>query len=207
MQAHAGIAAAVTDYITHTINLSGEFEVELVPIDNRLQLPECKKPLETFSPSGAIKAGRNSIGVRCHGEQQWSIFTTALVKVFQPVLVLSQSLRRGETITRQHYFQETRDVSKLHDDFIIEVAQIENKQATRQLPAGIILSPRYFAEPKLIKRGEKVVISANREVFEIKMDGLAMMDGIRGERVRIKNESSRRIINATVIAPGLVTVN
>lgn len=38
------------------------------------------------------------------------------------------------------------------------------------------------------------------------MNGVAMMDGIKGQSIRIKNENSGRIINATVIEPGLVSV-
>ncbi|MEQ1527968.1 MAG: flagellar basal body P-ring formation chaperone FlgA [Methylococcales bacterium] len=207
MQSHESINAAVTEFISSTINLSGEFEVELIPIDVQLQLPICSIPLEVFIPIDSIKAGRNAIGVRCNGEKKWSIFTTALVKVFQQVFVLAQPIQRGEILTRQHLSLEKRDVSKLHDDFVTQSEQIENKQASRQLAAGTILNTRQFVEPKLIKRGDKVVISANRDTFVIKMDGTAMMDGVKGQRISIKNESSKRIVNATVIEPGLVSVN
>lgn len=207
MQAHVKIDAAVTDYIARTINFPGGFEVELVPIDAQLQLPECSEALEVFMPTDAIKPGRNSIGVRCNGQNRWSIYTTALVQVFQQVLVLTQPLQRGEILGRQHFDIENRDVTKLHDDFVTQPGQIENKQAARQLPVGTILSSRHFVEPKLVKRGDKVVISASRENFAIKVNGLAMMDGIKGQRIRVKNESSNRVISATVMELGIVSVN
>jgi flagella basal body P-ring formation protein FlgA len=207
VQSPQAITAAVTDFITSTMSLPGEFEIQLMPIDAQLKLPECQEPLEIFSPINVLKAGRNSIGVRCNGEKKWQIYTTALVKVYQEVLVLAEPIQRGEIVTPQHVISEKRDVSTLHDDFVSQFEKIDHKQATRQLSVGTILSLRYFSEPKLIKRGDKVVITSNREMFTIKMDGLAMMDGVKGQRIRIKNISSNRIINATVLDGGLVNVN
>jgi flagella basal body P-ring formation protein FlgA len=39
------------------------------------------------------------------------------------------------------------------------------------------------------------------------MAGKAMSDGTKGKRIRVKNNSSKRIIEATVTAPGVVTVS
>jgi flagellar basal body P-ring formation protein FlgA len=38
------------------------------------------------------------------------------------------------------------------------------------------------------------------------MNGVAMMDGTKDQLIRIKNENSGRIISATVIEAGLVSV-
>jgi len=176
-------------------------------LDSRLNLPQCAEPLEVFTTTDLIKAGRTTIGVRCNAEKKWSIFTSVIIKTYQMVVVLSQPIRRGEIITRQHLAIEKREVSKLREDFVIQMEQVENKQVTRQLDAGTILSLRNIAEPKLIKRGDKVVISTTKSDFSIKMNGVAMMDGTKGQLISVKNQNSGRIINATVIEPGLVSVN
>jgi flagella basal body P-ring formation protein FlgA len=206
-QSHESINEVVKDIIARNIPISGEYEISLMPLDSRLNLPQCTEPLEAFTTTDVIKAGRNAVGVRCNAENKWSIFTSAIIKVYQMVVVLSQPIQRGETITRQHLSIERRDVSTLREDFVTQAEQIENKQAVRPLNAGAILSMRNFAEPKLIKRGDKVVISAGKSDFTIRMNGIAMMEGIKGQLVRIKNQNSGRIINATVVEPGLVSVN
>jgi flagella basal body P-ring formation protein FlgA len=122
-------------------------------------------------------------------------------------VVLSQPIQRGEIFTRQHLAIEKREVSNLREDFVTQIEQIENKQATRQLNTGTILSLRTLVEPKLIKRGDKVVISTTKPDFSIRMSGVAMMDGAKGQLIKVKNQNSGRIINATVIEPGLVSVN
>lgn len=207
-QSRESIAEAVKAYIAQNINLPGENEVSLVPLDNRLNLPQCAEPLEAFTTNATIKAGRTTIGVRCNNaEKKWSIFTSAIIKTYQMVVVLSQPIQRGEIITRQQLAIEKRDVSNLREDFVTQIEQAENKLVTRQLDTGTILRLNNLAEPKLIKRGDKVVISTTKSEFSIKMSGIAMMDGTKGQRIQVKNQNSGRIINATVVEPGLVAVN
>jgi flagella basal body P-ring formation protein FlgA len=162
--------------------------------------------LETFTSTDLIKVGRTTIGVRCNGVSKWSIYTSAFIKVFENVVVLSVPVQRGKIITRQYFSIEKRDVSKLRGDFVTKAEQVENKQAARDTPAGAILGFKSIVEPKLIKRGDKITIRTMQTAFAIRMGGIAMMDGIKGQFIRIKNESSGRIINATVIEPGLVSV-
>jgi flagellar basal body P-ring formation protein FlgA len=38
------------------------------------------------------------------------------------------------------------------------------------------------------------------------MSGIAMMDGIKGQVIKVKNESSGRIISGTVLESGVVLV-
>lgn len=205
VQPHETIYTAVNEYIAQHAP-SADYEASLTPLDSQLKLSQCPEPLEIFTSNDLIKAGRNSIGVRCNATNRWSIFISAMIKTFQSVLVLTQPLQRGDNIIRQHLSLEKRDVSSLRGDFITQVEQIENKQAVRPIPAGAILSLRNIAEPKLIKRGDKITISSVQPDFAIRMNGMALMDGTRGQRIRIKNQSSGRVISATVIEPGLVSV-
>src|ERR1035437_2712225 len=131
-QSHESIAEAVKGYIAQNINLPGEYEVGITPLDSRLNLPQCAVPLEVFTTADLIKAGRTAIGVRCNTEKKWSIFTSAIIKTYQMVVVLSQPIQRGEIITRQHLAIEKRETSNLRDDFVTQLEQVENKQVTRQ---------------------------------------------------------------------------
>lgn len=196
----------VKETIARNINPSTEYEVSVLPLDSQLKLPECTKPLEVFRATDLIKAGRASIGVRCNAEKKWSIFVSAIIKAYESVIVLTQPIQRGEIFTRQHLNIEKRDISKVRGDFITQVEQVENKQAARNMPAGAILGLRSFSEPPLIKRNDKIVISSVQSGFSIRMGGISMMDGVKGQVIKVKNENSGRIISAIVIEPGLVLV-
>jgi flagellar basal body P-ring formation protein FlgA len=200
------IYGLVKETIARNMDASAEYEISVLPLDSQLKLPECTEPLETFNTGGLIKAGRTSLGVRCNAGKKWSIFASVVIKAYETVIVLSRPVQRGEIITRQHLASEKRDVSKLRGDFITQAEQVENKQATHSAPAGAVLGSRSFVEPQIIKRGDKIIISSMQPAFNIRMNGVAMMDGTKGQSIRIKNENSGRIINAIVIEPGLVSV-
>jgi flagellar basal body P-ring formation protein FlgA len=200
------IYALVKDIVARNINTASEYEISVLPLDSQLKLPECIESLEAFTTTDLIKAGRTSIGVRCNAEKKWSIFISVVIKVYENVIVLSRPIQRGDKITRQHLAIEKRDVSRLRGDFITQAEQVESKQAARQMSAGVILGLRSFIEPILIKRNDKVIITSTQPAFAIRMNGVAMMDGTKGQRIRVKNENSGRIVSAMVIEAGVVAV-
>jgi len=205
-QSHESIYRIVESTVAKKIATTTEYSIDIIPLDSLLQLPECTKPLDAFTTTDPIKAGRISIGVRCSTEKKWSVFVSAIIKVYEKVLILSQSVQRGEIITPTMFFSERRDVSKLRDDFFTAAEQAENKQASRPLAAGTILSQRNTSEPLIVKKNDKVLIQSMHSALAITMSGIAMTDGFKGQLVRVKNQNSGRIINATVIEPGLVSV-
>jgi flagella basal body P-ring formation protein FlgA len=58
----------------------------------------------------------------------------------------------------------------------------------------------------LIKRGDRVAITAEKSGIGISMNGIAQSDGSRGQAIRVKNQNSERVINAIVIDSGKVSV-
>jgi len=58
--------------------------------------------------------------------------------------------------------------------------------------------------PKLIRRGDQVVIVATTGGISVRMAGTAMADGRRDEQITVKNKSSNRLIKVRVVAPGTV---
>lgn len=205
-QSHESIYRTVESTIAKKISPSTEYTINVISLDRQLQLPECARPLEGFTPTEVIKAGRISVGVRCSAEKKWSIFVSAMINIFENILILSQPVQRGEIITQTMFFSEKRDVSKLRGDFFTQAEQVENKQAARPLAIGTVLSLRNISEPVIVKRGDKVVISSAHSALSITMSGVAMMDGFKGQLIRVKNQNSGRIINAVVTEPGQVSV-
>lgn len=206
IQSLDSIYGFVKETIEQSLKTSAEYEISVLPLDNQLKLPECTKPLEVFKAADLVKAGRATIGVRCDAEKKWSIFVSAIIKVYEHVIVLTRAAQRGELITGQYLAIDKRDVSKCRGDFLTQTGQVENKQAARNLPAGTILGARSVVEPPMVKRKDKITISSTQPGFAIQMSGIAMMDGVKGQLIRVKNENSGRIIGATVIEPGLVLV-
>lgn len=204
---HDAIYQTITQFIHAKLVASVEYAVNIVPLDAQLQLAECSVALEAFSSSEKINAGRYSIGVRCKGEKKWTIYVSVLISVFKDVVILARPVQRGDIITDAMLSIERRDISSVREDFFTDISQVLNKQVVRSMMAGSVVSVRNIVEPVLIKKGDKVAIHSEKSGLSISMTGIALMDGAKGQRIRVKNESSSRIINATIIEAGLVVVD
>lgn len=206
-QSIPAIQDTVTNYVQSALEAGGEYQITQSQLDSRLQLAACEQPLEVFAQSGAIKPGRNTVGIRCNGFNSWTIYNTVLVKSFVKVLVSTQPLNRNDKINPDALAIETRDVSLMQPGYINDPAALIDKLATRPIPAGSVIYSAYIAEPRLVKRGERVDIQSGSPGFMITSTGVAMMDGTKGQKISVKNISSNRVIQGTVMHPGLVAVN
>lgn len=205
IQSPESIHNAVRDYIASNLTAT-EYKLRLGQFDNRLQLSLCAEELEIFSHNGALKSGRNSIGVKCNSKKKWTIYNSAIISIYKEVIVLSQAVRRGDIFTRNSLQVEKKDLSTLRSGYLSDPKLIINKQASRNLRLGSVIYKSNLTEPRLIKRGEKVYINASTSNIDISMAGIAMMDGIKGQNIRVKNIKSKRFIQATVVKPGQVAV-
>ncbi|MGD7035710.1 flagellar basal body P-ring formation chaperone FlgA [Methylotuvimicrobium buryatense] len=207
-QTHASIYQTVTRFITGQLGSSADYDIHISPLDSRLKLPKCADELTAFTAHNEpLRAGRFSVGVRCgEGPKPWSIFTTGSLKIMQDVLVLARPVSRGQILTRQMLTIEKRDQATLRSSYFSQIESVENKQSLRNLPAGSVVTVNNVTDAVLIKRGEKITISASSPGYNVRMQGKAMMDGVKGQSIRVKNVSSGRTITATVIKPGLVSI-
>jgi len=205
-QTISSMQAAIGHYITNEFKTSHRYDYSLSRLDPRLKLPLCSDSLQISTQTGSLKAGRNSIAIHCTSGTKWTIYTSAQIKSYRKVAVLSRPMLRGEIVTENQLAYKRRDISTLHRGYILNADQIINKQATRNLAAGTVINSHQFTEPRLIKKGEIVNIQAKSPYFHISMSGISMMNGRKGQHIRVKNINSKRIIQATVENPGQVSV-
>jgi flagella basal body P-ring formation protein FlgA len=128
------------------------------------------------------------------------------VKSYQDVLVLSKPVRRNEVIRAEHLVTKTRDIASLQQGYLLDPVEVINKQAARNLAAGSVLNKLSYEELTLIKRGERVNIQSGKDGLQISAAGTAMTDGAKGERIKVKNITSQRVIQAVVVDAGVVSV-
>jgi flagella basal body P-ring formation protein FlgA len=205
-QLHESIYDAVKSYVAQNINTTAEYEINITPLSDRLNLALCGEPLQLFSTK-LMPSGRSTVNVRCNAGKKWAIFISVMITPFDSVVILTQPLQRGEIATQSFLAIMRKDVSPLRGNYLTNIDSVLNKTATRTLAAGSVVLQKDFIEPKLVKRGDNVAITANTSGIAIKMNGIAQSDGIRGQRIQVKNQNSNRVINAIVIDAGLVSVS
>jgi len=200
------INKAINLHISSSLPKSSDYKLTIGQFDNRLKLLLCSKPLEVFVRNKPLKPGRNSVGVKCNTTKKWTVYISIIIHLYKNVLVLSQPIRRGNIFSKGMFKEEKRDVSILRPGFIVDSLEIIGKQATRNLNFDTVLNKIHYTEPKLIKRGDNVIISLKSQNLNISMDGIAVTDGIKGQKIRVKNIKSQQVVQAIVEKQGQVVV-
>lgn len=181
-------------------------QVEGETLDTRLRLSACAKALEAFWPPGAAKQGNTSVGVRCTDNHPWSLYVPLRIAVYKQVWVSSRPLQRGELVEAQDLRLELRNVATLMQGYTLDKAVLQGHKLKRTTREGQVLTPRMVETPKTIKRGQAVTLVAHTQGMEVRMSGTALTDGVLGELIKVRNLSSRRVVEGEVIGPGTIRV-
>ncbi|MBS1213214.1 MAG: hypothetical protein H6R26_1831 [Proteobacteria bacterium] len=205
-QSHESILGAITSHIESNFRHVGEnHAVEVAPLDQRLQLPQCDQPLVVSSMPGSREIGNISVVVKCPGTQPWSIYGRAYVRLYKQVAVLRGTVRQGTILSTSDVDTVQKDAAMLRGGYLTPDAVI-GKPVRKTLSAGTVLLPTHLTTIKLVKRGQQVAIRAQNTAFEVSMAGVALMDGEAGQRIRVRNAASQRVVEGLVTADGEVSV-
>ena len=175
-------------------------------LDSRLKLARCSQPLEAYESPNGLKGGRNVVGVRCSGNKPWKIYVPVRIALYEQVVVSTRSLAKGQTLEAADLQLVKKDTAKLRRAFYSDPVELVGMQLRRPIRRNRLISPAMLTQAKLIKRGSEVLIRARVGGLSAQMKGKALADGGKGERIKVKNLSSGRIITGTVVGSGVVQV-
>lgn len=189
-----------------TVPVGAASRITIGQLDERLRLVACEQPLEAFMPPGGRTLGNITVGVRCGGVKPWSLYVQASVEAMATVLVSARPLGRGEVLTEADISAEEKDLAKLTGGYLTDPREVVGMSVKRAVRAGQTLTPALLQARVVVRRGERVVILAQAEGLEVRMEGVALADGAQGQVIRVRNSGSKREIEAVVVAPGVVQV-
>ena len=172
-------------------------------LDPRLRLPACSAAISAFGMSGQTGIP-SSVGVRCDGERPWSIYVPVRVEVIADVVVLAAVAERGAPLRAEQLRLEPRDVGGLIRGYLTDIAATEGMVLTRPLQPGAVLDPSVLAPERIVRRGERVHLRAESGPLKVSMEGEALADAARGERVRVRNMASGTVVEGIVAEVGVV---
>lgn len=173
-------------------------QVEATALDERLRLPACSKSPAAFMPQGNNGRGAMTVGVRCEGPVAWTLYIPVRISQNLQVLVLTRSLNRGEVITPDMLSLQVRDTATLPYGYLSDLTAVTGKTLKRPMIAGSVLSPDAMEAQRIIKRGQLVTVYSRVGGLEVRAQATALSDAGQGERLRVENKSSHRVVEGVV---------
>ena len=180
-------------------------EVRVSPPDQRLRLSDCAHaPKVTIN--GTKLMGRVTTKVTCSTPTPWSLYVPVNVDIYRQVLTTSAALTRGHVVTHADLKLAEHKANRLTQGYFTKPAQIIGKEIKRPLGLGQVVSPNTLIQPRIIHKGDDVMIMANSGSLSIRTPGVALVNGRVGQQINVQNKHSKRMIKARVVSKGLVEV-
>ncbi|MGU3465390.1 flagellar basal body P-ring formation chaperone FlgA [Methylobacterium sp. C33D] len=192
-----------TGYGLHAPSIAVRFDGDgptlLAPVDLEGQAAALDV---TYDPRTRRVAGLVSLG-----ERQASLRVSGVVIELREVAVLTRNLNRGEPVKEGDVALERRPRESVAPDAQGSATAILGEVAQNTLTAGTVLRVTDTAPPELVARGENVTIVYETPSISLSMRGLSNDSGRMGAVVNVVNVASKKILQATVIGPGRVSVS
>ncbi len=205
---HSEIENRVVQFVKSNIqeNENIEVEIKLRALDSRLKLTQCSMPVEVYMPHNSRVNSRFSVGVRCQSGKPWKIYIPVTVAKYAQVYVSTAPLSKGDVLQAEDLRLLRTDISKLRTRPITDANQLIGMLVKRSIPTGSAFTSRHLTHRSVINKGDLVDIVATMSGLNIRMTGNAMSSGGKGQRIRVKNSSSKKTVEGIIIDSNTVQI-
>jgi len=124
-------------------------------------------------------------------------------------LFIKRDVRRGERITRADIAITDTGIENLSAGMLVEPEKIKRAGeiiALKDIEKGSVLTKKYIREKPLINAGQIITIKYIAPPLKMELKGMALMNGYRGDIIRVKNLGSRKTLKAKVISNTTVLI-
>lgn len=140
------------------------------------------------------------------GDRRASLRVTGTAVDLVEVAVVSRPLERGATVKASDITLERRPRDVVPVDAALDGAPLPGRVARRALGSGTMVRTGDLARPELVGRGDLVTVVYDAPGMSLSMRAKASEAGALGDVIPVVNPGSKKILQATVVAPGRVSV-
>ncbi len=182
---------------------AAEIHVDL--LDSVNHNTECSHPWNIGLTPGEHWIARVNVKLTCPGQPQ-ARWVPVLVKVTLPVVTVSNSLRRGDSIPAENLIIKPQDITWMHGNYLTDTKLVAGAIARRDLAIGTVINPHDLNPPLLVRRGDQVLIEATAGNLTVSDVGTALDDASLGESVRVQHHDSGKIVQGFAAESHVVKV-
>ena len=146
------------------------------------------------------------VGIDLGGQTQRKMSVTADVRIWRTVVVASHMIKRGEEMALVGCELAERDVTQVRGAYFSEIESLQGMQARRTLSIGDIITDGHVEKIPIVRRGDAIRLVARAGRMSMSAAGEAMQDGGIGDRIRVKNSDSGKVVYGHVLEDGAIQV-
>lgn len=169
-------------------------------------LPLCEAEQIHISNQRPEATQRTNYELRCDSPP-WKSFVPVTQKITIDAVMAAAPINRGQRLDESNTGFGKVDISTLRGQIFSKKNPPYGLVASRNIRINTFITDMNTNQPTLVQKGNAVLITASSNTIKVKMNGVALEDGIKGQQIRVRNTSSNRIIQAKVVTDSEVLVN
>jgi flagellar basal body P-ring formation protein FlgA len=205
---HDKMGQIISEYLFENAHRLPKGEIRFTPLrapeEMILPLGELNWTVTPSRPD-IINSASFSIFFTVDGAPAGNSIISGRLEVFAAVPIAVTTLHRGELITEENITMERQILAK-PDRPPLDKEELIGMQMTRTVNAGRVIEESHITMPPVVKEGEMVKVHGRKGALFISTSGIARDDGGLGERIRVRNIASNKMIHCRVDGPGMVSV-
>lgn len=172
-----------------------------IPI-GELQLNAIPSPLAAYEP------GRRNFTLTAtvDDSEEIRVPVVAEVEEWAEFPVAARPLSRGEIVEEKDIAKARLNINAIPRDIVREPESVVGLATMQQVQSGEVFRENRLRIVPVIDQGQKVTVIYTLGAVHASATGIALDAGVTGDKIRVKNESSKRIIEGEIVEPGLVKV-
>ncbi|MGR6839089.1 flagellar basal body P-ring formation chaperone FlgA [Aliivibrio wodanis] len=182
---------------------NGTLHIEATRIDSRIHATDCPSPLIASLTGRLNSSGNTSVLIECKPDN-WKVYVPVKTDLLMPLVTAISSLSRGHTISRHDLTLTLINSRTYRRGGYLSIDELIGSRIKRSVRAGEVIEKNDIC---MVCRNDSVIIKAIKGNLSIVTKGTALGDGALGDKVNVKNNKSKRIVNGRVISVGEVQVH
>ena len=183
-------------------------EVALVKPPRDMKLPAGEVSFSVEAPLGLLYDRRTPIyvSVLLDGRPYRRALSYYTVRVYDTVLVASRNLFPEQALSETDLRFEEREVTRVRGRCLKEKSEALGHVVSRMVREGTVLSEDLLRQPVVMESGAAVTIVSHYNGIEVRVSGVALTRGRVGQKMRVRNEASRKVMLARVLDASTVEI-
>ena len=167
------------------------------------RLPPCAQPLEISNNADRFPGGQQQRQIKCDSPS-WLLFARAEVIMKAQVPITAKKLSKGAVIDADSLRWRTITIEARHQSIVMSKQELIGQQIKRGIRSDSPILKSLVTAPLWVKRGELIILQAGTKGFVATSEGVALESGSEGQRIRVRNSKSGKVVSGIIVEKGKV---
>lgn len=181
-------------------------DIQVSNLDARPGLTPCDGDLQAATQARRPLSGNITVRLACRGNSPWAVYVPVKIQRRTEVAVATRNLPRGAILTQDDIELVSMSAPQAGLGYIEDASAALGMALKRPLRSGEPVRLSHLSNAKVIAKGDKVMLEASHAGISVVTAGTALAAGEVGEQISVKNNSSNRVVDAVIMAPGRARV-